>query len=136
MKNNSLFRLPLPRLLALTLIAGLSVAGCASEKSGAIEIPPQQTKGATLNIAPELLGNGTATNTTNRNNNNNNNATPDPTQPPQVTTAPAYFGPNAVGTGTTTGPSPNLPFVDSVSTCATILDPDARQLCLQSAGRR
>lgn len=49
---------------------------------------------------------------------------------------PAYFGPNAIGTGTTAGPSPNIPFVDSAASCASILDAEARRLCLQAAGRR
>jgi hypothetical protein len=51
--------------------------------------------------------------------------------------APApYFGPNAVGTGTTAAPNPNVPFVDSAASCASILDADARMLCLQRAGQR
>jgi hypothetical protein len=49
---------------------------------------------------------------------------------------PPYFGPNAIGTGTPNAPSPNAPFVDSAASCASILDADARQLCLQRAGQR
>lgn len=57
----------------------------------------------------------------------------DASRPPSQ---PPYFGPNAVGTGTPNAPSPSVPFVDSAASCASILDADARQLCLQRAGQR
>ena len=64
-------------------------------------------------------------------------ATPAPIVAPGTGVAPpAYFGPNAIGTGTTASPSPNIPFVDSAASCASILDTEARRLCLQAAGRR
>lgn len=111
---------------ALALVAGLAVGACTSRSSSEIKIPPAQSVGSTLVILPQEVGIISSA---------VNKDTP-PDQRTPVSSPSNYFGPNAIGTGTTSGPSPNMPFVDSVASCAAILDPDARQLCLQRAGSR
>jgi hypothetical protein len=53
--------------------------------------------------------------------------------PPPVSATP-YYGPNAIGTGTPPLPR-DAPLVDKVGACASILDAQARSLCIERAGR-
>ena len=121
-EERATFDLLSQRLIWAIVLTALTLGGCTSRDSDEIPIPPPRTTGASLPTLPPGMGGSLPYD--------------GQTPPAQTSAPPNYFGPNAVGTGTTSGPSPNIPFVDSVSSCAAILDSDARQLCLQRAGQR